>query len=68
MKIAVFDGHCDVFTEIMGRKEGSLFFDSTDKLHSSLERLRQGGVKVQTMAVFVPTEVPKSKSIMLPFK
>jgi membrane dipeptidase len=57
--VQVFDGHCDVLYKMWDKKNKNLFFKSTDELHSSLERLKEGGVKVQTMAVFVPPETPK---------
>ncbi|WP_051541388.1 dipeptidase [Caldalkalibacillus mannanilyticus] len=57
--IHLFDGHCDVLYQMWRKKNYSLFFQKTKELHCSFERLQHGGVKVQTMAIFVPPETPK---------
>lgn len=55
----VFDGHCDVLYKLWGSQKYNLFYDEKGQLHSSFTRLREGSVKIQTMAIFVPPEVPK---------
>ncbi len=40
------------------RGEHTLFHEKADELHSSFGRLKNGGVKVQTMAIYVPHKVP----------
>ena len=57
--IYLFDGHCDVLYKMWDLKNRTLFYQNTDLLHSSFDRLLAGGVRVQTMAVFVPPGVPK---------
>jgi membrane dipeptidase len=54
----IFDGHCDVLYKMWKQNDYTLFLKNTADLHANLTRLRQGGVKVQTMAIFVPPEVP----------
>lgn len=59
--VFIFDGHCDVLYRLWQEKDPSLFFQKESKLHCSYERLRQGSVKVQTLAVFVPEHVPSAQ-------
>lgn len=58
---SIFDGHCDVLYKMWDFQDHSGFYKDGDTLHSSFNRLRAGGVKVQTMTVFVPPDVPQSQ-------
>jgi membrane dipeptidase len=55
----IFDGHCDVLYKLWLGQEHTLFLNGTEQLHSSFHRLKEGRVKIQTMAVFVPPDLPK---------
>lgn len=57
----IFDGHCDVLFKMWENKDRTLFYQKPEALQASFQRLREGGVKVQTMAVFVPSELPKEQ-------
>lgn len=58
---SIFDGHCDVLYRMWKLNQRNLFFKSTNHLHSSFERLKNGKIKVQTMAIFVPPETPREQ-------
>lgn len=61
-----FDAHCDVLYQLWKRRNPTLFFKQGDEdkhgdeegLHTSYAKLKAAGVSVQTMAIFVPPEVP----------
>lgn len=59
--MSIFDGHCDVLFKMWEKKDRTIFYQKHEELQASFERLRLGGVKVQTMAVFVPAELPKEQ-------
>lgn len=63
MKGHVFDGHCDVLFRLWEKGDAQLFFTSAEELHCSFQRLKKGQVKVQTMAIFVPPEVPQAQKL-----
>lgn len=64
----VFDGHCDVLYKMWKNKDRSLFFEKKSSLHASYENLIAGKVKVQTMAIFVPPEVPQLLKAQVAFE
>jgi membrane dipeptidase len=51
----IFDAHCDVLYKLW--LNPTLSFDSSDELHISYNRLKNGQGKVQCMAIYVPEEV-----------
>ncbi|GAA0366096.1 dipeptidase [Bacillus horti] len=57
----IFDGHCDVLYKMWKLRDRKLFYQNGDSLQASFARLKEGGVKVQTMAVYVPPDVPKEQ-------
>lgn len=61
MGVPIFDSHCDVLYQLWKRNDPSLFYKTDSDLHCSYWRLRQGFVQVQTLAVFIPPEVPQAQ-------
>lgn len=65
----LFDGHNDLPWQM--RKIGSSSFDVLDirkhqpKLHTDIDRLRQGGVKAQFWSVYVPADTAEAGSALL---
>lgn len=52
----IIDLHCDVLWKLW-ESQGKLSFKDSHKLDASKERLKEGNVKVQCFAVFIPPEL-----------
>lgn len=59
----IIDTHCDVLLKLQMAKRGGMFeqepirFQDSTQLDSNLDRLKQGGVKVQFFAIFIHPDV-----------
>ncbi|WP_019532615.1 dipeptidase [Paenibacillus ginsengihumi] len=53
----VIDGHCDVLYKMYERSEIDFFDLHTAELDASYARLREGGVKLQFFAIFLPERI-----------
>ncbi|MBS4210729.1 dipeptidase [Bacillus sp. FJAT-50079] len=52
----IIDLHCDVLLKIWESK-GKLSFENSEKLDANFERLKNGQVKIQCFAIFIPAEL-----------
>jgi membrane dipeptidase len=57
--IPIFDAHCDLLYQLWKSKRHDLFYKEHNRLHTSYKRLLEGHVSIQTMAIFVPPDVPQ---------
>jgi membrane dipeptidase len=62
----IIDTHCDALLKMQQAKRGIRFngkldFRNAPELETNLERLKQGGVKVQFFAIFIHPDVPASE-------
>ncbi|MGZ0052536.1 dipeptidase [Brevibacillus gelatini] len=53
----IIDLHCDALWKIWEQK-GNLSFTDSEKLDVNRKRLHEGGVKVQSYAIYTPTDLP----------
>ncbi|MFD2613082.1 dipeptidase [Paenibacillus gansuensis] len=57
----IYDGHCDVLGKML--EDASIHFEDDRKLDVTLSRLKAGGVKLQTFAIYVHEEEFTDRSI-----
>lgn len=55
----VFDAHCDLLSKLFEDKNAS-FVCGNENLQVTLKRLKEGGVKVQIFAIYIPTSIHPS--------
>lgn len=55
----IIDLHCDLLEKLSRNPEASV--RNADFLHSNIERLKKGKVKVQVFAIFIPPTIPQEE-------
>ncbi|MDF2556655.1 MAG: rane dipeptidase [Bacillales bacterium] len=55
----VFDAHCDLLSKLFENKTNN-FLSDNDNLQVTLKSLQEGCVKVQTFAIYIPTNIHPS--------
>lgn len=62
--MTIIDVHCDALLKLWMAK-GKLDYRSAPQLETNRKRLKQGGVKVQFFAVYVPVKVPTEQKFQV---